>query len=862
MGTKHSLRRNRLTTSPRAVALGAIVAGGLAVTTPAVSAQADSTTITAGADYDAGSLHELLLGRKYRDSWTTPIRVPVLELGTFAGGLTPVERGGGVQTRTLRFEGADGREYNFRSVNKTYRHSVPDWARGTLLEWLRQDQTSAQHPGAAIVATPLLDAAGILNPGPRLAVMPDDPRLGEFREEFAGLLGTIELHPNEGEDDEPLFADSRTIAGGDRVLEHLAEEPEHRLDEPAFLAERLMSIYIGDWDRHIGQYRFARYQRDGIYRWVAIPEDRDYAFLHHDGLLLSVARGALTSRLIRFEESYPSLTAMMSNSPGLVRRLLAPVDRPTWDSVAHAVHAALTDEAIDAAVRSMPPEWQALTADELAAKLRARRERFLDMSEGFYEMLAAQPEVHATDAADVAIVDRHADSSVSVRLFAPGNEDLGDRPYFERRFVPSETREVRVFLYDGDDRAVVRGARDGEIVVRVVGGEGDDVLADSAGEAVVFYDAEGDNEIHLAAGTRVDRKPYEQPEERDSLLPNKPRDWGRTQNMFRPELGWEPDVGLLVGGGPSWTRYGFRHDPYTSLQTVRLMVAPGAWRGRVAYYAKLHPENSDRWLEVVGGASNVERLRFHGFGNASPALPDDSVLTWYRRYGAGVAWKAPLSRRTLLSLGGVVEYTDPELDAGTRLAERRPFGAEGLGDGGLRVVLLRDTRDDAGFPRRGLLTSVDVSGRVPFRDSPDPFGKAAAATAGYLTLPVPLSPVLALRAGGESVLGDAPLYHAAFLGGRNTLRGYSNDRFVGDALAHGSAELRVPVLAANFVARGTLGVSAFSDAGRVWAGGETVGEWHTAVGGGLWFNTPLATVAVEYASGEKETIYLRLGMGF
>ena len=48
----------------------------------------------AGEQYRAGPLHRLVLGRHYRELWTTPIEVEVLDLSTFAGGITPLQRGG------------------------------------------------------------------------------------------------------------------------------------------------------------------------------------------------------------------------------------------------------------------------------------------------------------------------------------------------------------------------------------------------------------------------------------------------------------------------------------------------------------------------------------------------------------------------------------------------------------------------------------------------------------------------------------------------------------------------------------------------------------------------------------------------
>jgi hypothetical protein len=63
----------------------------------AVPAQApatpDSTEVVAGTRYTAGGLHRWLFGTYYRDLWTTPITVEVLDLAREGGGLTPFSAG-------------------------------------------------------------------------------------------------------------------------------------------------------------------------------------------------------------------------------------------------------------------------------------------------------------------------------------------------------------------------------------------------------------------------------------------------------------------------------------------------------------------------------------------------------------------------------------------------------------------------------------------------------------------------------------------------------------------------------------------------------------------------------------------------
>ena len=70
---------------------GIVAVAGLVVGLGAGASRAqDTRTVAAGPQYEAGGFHEVLFGKGYRDLWTTPIEVPVLDLRGTGGGLTPV----------------------------------------------------------------------------------------------------------------------------------------------------------------------------------------------------------------------------------------------------------------------------------------------------------------------------------------------------------------------------------------------------------------------------------------------------------------------------------------------------------------------------------------------------------------------------------------------------------------------------------------------------------------------------------------------------------------------------------------------------------------------------------------------------
>lgn len=238
------------------VAVGScLVAGTLRAAGPPPGTE--RATAVAGEQYDAGGLHRFLFGNDYRELWITPVETEVLDLGVFGGGLTPTGTGGGKQTLALRFLGGDGRPYTFRALDKDPSETLPEDLRGTAVSRLYHDQISSSLPTGHVVVPPLLEALGILHAQPRLVILPDDPRLGEYREVFAGKMGMIEEWPNEGKNGTPGFAGATDVVSTDELLGRLQADPRERIVIEEYLTARLLDVLVGDWDRHRGQWRWA-----------------------------------------------------------------------------------------------------------------------------------------------------------------------------------------------------------------------------------------------------------------------------------------------------------------------------------------------------------------------------------------------------------------------------------------------------------------------------------------------------------------------------------------------------------------------------------------------------------------------------
>jgi hypothetical protein len=159
-------------------------------------------------------------------------------------------RVGGMQTLGLAMKGQDGRDYTFRGVDKGVTGIVPEEFQGTAVEDIAQDQIAASIPGSDVIVPRLAEAVGVLHVGVRLVVMPDDPALGEFQRDFAGVLGTFMEYPGAVSDTNPGFEGATEVIGHPQIWHRLNSGPELRADTRAYLRARLLDLLIGDWDRH------------------------------------------------------------------------------------------------------------------------------------------------------------------------------------------------------------------------------------------------------------------------------------------------------------------------------------------------------------------------------------------------------------------------------------------------------------------------------------------------------------------------------------------------------------------------------------------------------------------------------------
>ena len=780
----------------------------------AVTLAAETRVLVADPTLGAGPIHRFLLGADYRDLWATPVEFEVLDMSSEGGGLTAQFRVGGAQTFGLALKGADGKSYTFRSLVKEQAQNLHESLRGYAIGRIFQDQQASLHPAATSMVPPLAKAAGVLHNTPRLVVLPDDPALGEFRELFAGRLGTIEEFPTKASDDYEGFHGATDIIKSFDIVTQWLESPDVRIDARELLRLRLFDFYLGDWDRHANNHRWAKFP--GKDAWHPIPEDRDQAFVDFQGILLTLAR-PFEPRLLRFTKDYPSSFGLTTQGWPIHRWFLAELDRSTWIEIAQELRNRITDDVIDEAVNLMPEEYKPLSAAKLASVLKARRDNIPKIAERIYRYMSAEVDVQATNADEHIDLRNSGDGQLEVSVGLKN----GQEPYFKRTLNAQDTKSVRLYLHGGQNSLACHSLGRGPIRIEVIGSGLNDIFQGCERANLRFTETE---EIELRkTDLRIAPDPLNKiglptlniPPESD-----RPRDW---QSALLPLYGARvnSNEGLVLNIGGTLSRFEFGKNPYGRQHALSVGVSPTRGRFEAAYLGQFQHWNRRLRTTLDAQINGIRQADFYGFGNDTSDDGDSDLFeTEQTRGHVNGELNYVLSPRIHLFTGAGLNFSSIDDDEDTLLTQLAPFGVdEDFSWLSLFGGIDYDTRDRSVLNSAGYHFRLETSHSPSVLDAEGSFTAVDAQIAGYFG--VGSRSLLALRAGGRNVSGNFPFQEAAYVGGSTNIRGLDSDRFAGDASLFGNVEFRYSIGEASaYLARAEYGVFVFGDVGRVFLDGE------------------------------------------
>ncbi len=830
-----------------------------------------------------GGFYRGFWGDRYRKYYSTNVNVPTVNLDTLYGGLTPIRKGGGHQSKSLRLKDRKGREYVMRALRKDavqYLQSVvfkdqyiEGQFRDTYVENLLLDVFTGAHPYAPFAIADLAEAIEVFHTNPVLFYIPKQNALGNFNDEFGDELYMIEERADSGHGDKASFGFSNIIISTDELLKKLNRDEDFVLDEQAYIRARLFDMLIGDWDRHDDQWRWASFKdRDKtIYR--PIPRDRDQAFsIMADGAFMGFATKVVP--LMRLLQSYDDELRnpkWFNFEPyPLDMALINESDKSIWDEQVKYVVAHLTDEVIDKAFTNFPEEVQDETVLNIKRKLKGRRTHLQDISDTYFKHINKYAVVKGTNKDDWFDIERLPNEITKITSYRIKDGEKAE--VFHQRIYSSEvTKEIWVYGLDDDDRFIVFGSGDNPIKLRLIGGQNNDIYDIQNGKNVKIYDQKSKpNRILTNKGSK---------KLTDNYWTNV-YDYKKLKNssvQLLPSVGANPDDGLKVGFINTITNYGFERNPFTSrhkLSAFYYFATDGFELGYNGEFANV-VGSMNLGFDVNFTSPNYA-VNFFGFGNETPNPEADKndgldVGLDYNRVrlkkigiSPYMVWRGQMG--SSLKISGFYEVLEVEETEGR-------FINQFIGDNvdvsnnfiGSEMVYSYINKDNDAFPTLGMETKLTAGYKANLKN-PNNFGYIIPELGFDYKLIYNGQLVLATKLLGHFNFGDGyEFYQAASIGAINGLRGYRNQRFTGKNAFVQSTDLRLNLrkLKTGLLPL-NIGFYGGFDYGRVWLDNDDSERWNTSVGGGIFANAAgMMTFNLSaFQSTDELLLAFKLGFGF
>ncbi|TRZ41886.1 metallophosphoesterase [Robertkochia solimangrovi] len=799
-------------------------------------------------DVQKSKLYTSFWGDHYRKEYGEKIEVKTAVLDTLFGGLIPVRKGGGHQSKSLRLEDREGKEYVMRAVKKSAvrflqsvvfkdRYVADDFT-GSVTEKLLLDFYTAAHPYAGLTVAEISEAISVLHTNPVLYFIPKHNALGKYNQDFGDELYVIEERVDSGHGELASFANADEIISTKDMLEKLRRKDDNKIDEALYIRSRLLDMLLGDWDRHEDQWRWAETDLPhGKKLYKPIPRDRDQVFSNFDGFFVGALTRLIPSlRLMQtYDEEIRNLKWFNDEPFPLDMAVLTAHTREDWINAAEYIQSHLTPEVIDKALEAFPKEVQNENRDRIRKVFLARKDNLRMIAEEYYELLKRNVVVSGTDKDDWFLATREADGSTRLEGYRNKGGEKKDR-FLHVAYNPKETEEVWIYALDDDDIFEVKGDGPAKIKLRLLGGQNNDIYRIENRKKVIAYDYRSkpntfetpvrknitdDYNLHVYEYTKVDKH----------------------VNTIMPLIGYNPDDGVMLGASYSYTHYGVNRAPYSQLHRLKAAYF-FATQGFALNYSGEITRVFGNWnfgADAVFTSPNFS-INYFGFGNESENDTDRDMdynrvrLSTIRLYPK-LIWRGHNGGH--FSFGPLFESIEVEGTVNrfvnTGVVPDEVFEYQNFT--GLESIYGYENFNDPANPSQGMGFEVKGGYKLNTGNSDSFFYVIPQLR---FTSPIGSSDrfVFATKFKGHFNIGNNfQFYQGAMIGGVDGLRGFRNQRFNGRTAYYQNTDLRWNITKVNTgILPCMLGVFGGFDYGRVWVDDDPSRRWHSSVGGGLYMN--------------------------
>ncbi|HEY4195052.1 MAG TPA: BamA/TamA family outer membrane protein [Mucilaginibacter sp.] len=831
---------------------------------PSNTSLPDSVFIAVHPKYDkVNGFHRWLFGESFRKEWAAKVKLPVIDIKRIGGGLSPLQYGGGMETKSIRLQDKTGKEWVIRSVEKVPDKLVPENLRGTfVLDWV-DDEYTGQHPFSALVVPPLAEAADVPHPNPVIGVLAPDSSLAAFGKAYANRVVLLEER-------EPTGKSENT----QKTMRGLVESNNNRIDKEEFLRARLLDVLSGDWDRHEDQWRWTSVKHSKNKVFSGVPRDRDQVMHVNEGVFPTLASLPwLDPQLGNFDDPAPNARYSPLFKTHFIQRYPdAQFSYQEWMRVTNEFVRAESNQVLEDAVDRLPKELYALRHDELLDKLKKRRDAIPAIMSKYFNFINRVVDIQLSNENEQVTINEAPANGMQVVVERLNKNGKEKETIMDITYLPAVTKEIRVYISGGDDHVTINNSKS-PILLRVIGTTGEKtyevkqpgkrIQVYNNKDSVIFKGDAGRLSTHLSNDTS-----------NTHFVPVNP------YNVWAPlgNASINKDDGFLLGLGFKYTgKDGFRKLPYSTVQEFMITHSFETKAFRITY--------NGQWMEAIGKADFTlntlidapdNTTNFFGEGNNTDLDKATGYHKYYRtrfdlyQFDPALRWHT--GKGSTISLGPSFQYYNFDTNGNLGRAVNQPGLIHSYDStnfekqkahGGLISEYVSDTKDSKLLPTKGYFLNIKLEGYTGLNNNAKSFAQLRPEFTFFQKVDSAARLVLSDRIGGGVSVGNPAFYQYMYLGGQGNLLGYLQNRFAGQQMAYNNLQARLRLAnIGGYILPGQLGITGFYDVGRVWIDGEHSDTWHQGEGGGIYFAPATLTVIQIIAGHSNEGWYPYIAFNF
>ncbi|WP_395091395.1 metallophosphoesterase [Vaginella massiliensis] len=511
--------------------------------------KAHSSSIYEKDKTEKSKTYRSFFGEHYRAIYGENVKANTLDLEKHQ--LSTISEKEDLQFNSLKLKNLAGEEFSMIPVKKNPTQLIQKLAykndyvaqefENTFTQKFLQDFQTTQHPFYPLSISEFTKDKKINQLASNLFYIPKQEALKEYNDDFGDELYLVQQLPKSSDRNHSYLTTEEMLAA-------IVQSKHHRVDRAQYIRLRLLDMLVGDWNRNESQWlwQVKVEGQDTIY--TPYSATREFAFPKYDGAFFWFLMKLIPFRHMEsYSESISNIKWFNKIAYPLDLAILENSTEEEWTTQAEYLQQEFNRTDFEKAFDILPNQNKSDDAT-IIDNLMKRKAELVTYAKNYHQVFDELVILKGSNLAERFTIDRYSNGKTKIVIADRATNEM----LYEGDFDHKKTKEIRLYGLNGDDEFIEQGEAKNRILVRVIGGLGQDGYQISNYHKLKLYenlDNKGIGDQYKYDDYELNTYDYKNPKYNTlATLPN---------------VGYNPDDGVKLGIITNYTINGFDRKPFS-----------------------------------------------------------------------------------------------------------------------------------------------------------------------------------------------------------------------------------------------------------------------------------------------------------